>query len=99
MREHKLETLIVTKEAFKWLQNEDRKVGGCRLLTDEWFEKQWSKRVFRNGGANPKTHPISDDEIRIDRWSTRFSIERIKKMLTENGFEYRQDGHTEQVLS
>ena len=93
MKEFKHETMVITKEAWKFLRNADRAKGGYSALTDEQLEKVWGKIAFRNGGAWSKTHPIAENEIRVenDTWNT-FRIEEAKQKLTENGFDYRQDG-------
>ena len=82
MKEFKHETMVITKEAWKFLRNADRVKGGYSELKDEQLEKVWSK-----------THPIAENEIRVenDSWNT-FRIEEAKQKLTENGFAYRQDG-------
>ena len=93
MKEFKHETMVITKEAWKFLRNADRVKGGYSELKDEQLEKVWSKIYFKNGGAYSKTHPIAENEIRVenDSWNT-FRIEEAKQKLTENGFAYRQDG-------
>ena len=91
MKEFKHETIIVTKEAWKFLENNYRESGGFPHASEKWLEKLW-KGAFRNLGANPKTHPIKKNEMRIEHGSFLMSIDKIKKLLTEKGFEYRQDG-------
>lgn len=93
MKEFKHETMVITKEAWKFLRNADRVKGGYSELKDEQLEKVWGKIAFKNGGAWSKTHPIAEDEIRVENgsWST-FRIEEAKTILAENGFGYRQDG-------
>ena len=93
MKEFEHETMVITKEAWKFLRNADRVKGGYAKLKDEQLEKVWNGIVFRNCGAWSKTHPIAENEIRVERdsWSTlRFA--EAKHLLAENGFEYRQDG-------
>lgn len=91
MREFKNETIIVNKETWIFLRNYERTTQGFAELTERQIERIWSM-VYRNGGADPKTHPIAEDEVRIDkdtfgiRWST------IRSLITDNGFTYREDG-------
>lgn len=100
MKEFKHETMVITKEAWKFLRNADRVKGGYSTLTDEQLEKVWGKIAFRNGGAWSKTHPIAENEIRVenDSWNT-MRIEDAKAILTENGFEYRQDGFVQEGIN
>ena len=87
MKKFKHETIIVSKEAARFIWDLPRKV----KMTDEWFNREWNK-AFRNGGANPKTHPISENEVRISVDNICFSLDEAKRLLTENGFTYRTDG-------
>lgn len=98
MREFKHETLIIDKEGWKFLQNYYRTKRGFSEAKDEWLEKMW-KRAFKNGGANPKTHPIAENEIRIEQDSFLMKIEKVKSLLKENGFNYRQDGFIQEGMN
>lgn len=98
VKEFKHETLIVKKEGWRFLQNYYRTSRGFQELKDEWLEKMW-ERAFKNGGANPKTHPISEDEIRIERDSFLMKIEEVKLLLSKNGFSYRQDGFIQEGMN
>lgn len=91
MREFKNETIIITKEAWCFLKNENRKKAGCAPLNEEQLEKCWG-RMYRNNGANYEQYPIADNEIRIERDSFNFRLEQVIEMLTENGYTFRQDG-------
>lgn len=92
MKTFKHETLIISKEAWFFLNHYDRTSRGYRDCTNEWLERVWSSQLIRNNGANPETHPIADDEIRIDREYFHISWDKIKTVLTDNGFTYRDDG-------
>jgi hypothetical protein len=91
MKEFKHETMVITKEAWKFLENHYRTSRGFSEAKEEWLEKQWN-RAFKNGGANPATHPIAENEIRVEHGSFLMSLDDIKSTLKSNGFEYRQDG-------
>ena len=97
MKEVRLETIIISKEAWKFLRQEDRKKANCRLLTDEELEKSW-KRIWRNFGASNETHPIGEDEVRIERDTFNQRWDRVKEILKENGFEYRTDGFIQEAI-
>ena len=92
MKKFEHETIIINKEAWKFMWNFERKLGGFKPCTDAYLNKIWSKMCFRNRGANPATHPIADDEIRLDRDSFRMNIKNLKHTLADNGYEFRQDG-------
>lgn len=97
MKEVRLETIIISKEAWKFLRQEDRKKANCRLLTDEELEKCW-KRIWRNSGASNETYPIGEDEVRIERDTFNQRWDRVKEILKENGFEYRTDGFVVEAI-
>ncbi len=87
------ETIIITKEAWKFLRNLDRKIGNFRPVTDEMHERTWSNLISRNYCANPASHPISDNEVRIHPNSfERIAWDEMKNTLIEGGFGYRDDG-------
>lgn len=90
-RNYTSETLILSKKAWHFAKWFDRTQTGRKPLSNYWFEYTWNS-CFRNGGANPATHPIADDEIRVDRNNFSLSLEEIKAGLTDYGFTYRQDG-------
>ena len=96
IREFKNETIIITKEAFFFLKNEDRRKAGCSIFNDEQLEKWWARMRYRNGGASNEKHPISDNEVRISKDSFNFRFEQVKEMLKANGFTFRQDGFIEE---
>lgn len=86
------ETIVITKEAWKFLRNFNRKIGGFRPVTDEMHERTWSK-LNRNYCANPVSHPIGDDEIRIyPGCFEKIAWDEVKDMLIEGGLGYRDDG-------
>ena len=87
------ETIIINKEAWKFMWNFERQKGGFKPLTEEQLDKLWQRiQDFRNKGANPKTHPIKSNEIRIDKDSFDFKWDNVKQIIIDNGFEYRKDG-------
>lgn len=87
------ETIIIGKEAWKFMWNFERKKGGFKPLNEEQLERLWLRiQDFRNRGANPKTHPIKKGEIRIDKDSFNIKWDVVKQTIVDNGFEYRQDG-------
>ncbi len=93
MKTFKHETIIINKETWKFMRNLERRRGGFKLLNEEQLEKLWLKlKDFRNQGANPKTHPIDKNEIRVDKDSFNMKWDYVKQIIIDNGFEYRQDG-------
>ena len=92
MREVKLETIIINKEAWKFLRNKNRTMQGFTALNDEQLEKAWSKLRWRNNGASNETYPIKENEVRIERNTFSIRWDNIKYMLKDNGFDYRTDG-------
>ena len=91
MREFKNETIVITKEGWFFLKQENRKKAGCQLMTQEQLEKAFGRIQYRNDGAG-KDHPIVDNEIRISKGSFNFRLEQMKQMLKDNGFDFREDG-------
>jgi hypothetical protein len=86
------ETIIISKTAWKFLWNFERQKGGCKPLTKEQFDRLWQRvQDFRNKGANPATHPIKKNEIRIDKDSFNMKWDETKRILIDNGFKYRED--------
>lgn len=92
MREVKLETIIINKEAWKFLRNKNRTMQGFTALTDEILKKEWSKLRWRNDGASYETYPIKENEVRIEKDTFSIRWDNIKDMLKDNGFDYRTDG-------
>lgn len=93
MKEFKAETIVITKEAWLFLRQENRKKAGCAPLNQEQLEKAWTRVArFRNNGASYEEYPIADNEIRIMRGSFNFTLEQMKEKLKANGFTVRQDG-------
>ena len=98
MKEVKLETIIINKEAWKFLRNKNRTTQGFTALTDEQLEKAWSKMRFRNQGASNQTYPINENEIRLMRDSFSLRWDNIKDMLNDEGFGYREDGFVQEAI-
>ena len=91
MKEFRNETIILTKEAWVLARNFDRTQRGYKPMSNTFIERVWTQG-FRNGGANPTTHPISDNEIRVDRDTFCLDLEHIKAMLQNAGYTWREDG-------
>lgn len=91
MRKFKNETIVITKDAYFFLRNEFRVKEGYKPLNNEQLERIWSRFRSRNIGENNKTHPIAENEIRIDKDTFGFKLELAKEMLMTNGFIFRQD--------
>ena len=91
MRKYTSETIIITKEAWVFIGNWDRTRLGHKPMNDKFIEHMWTQ-AFRNGGANQATHPISDNEIRVDCDSFMARLADVKEHLQNNGYTYRQDG-------
>ena len=90
MKQFKSETIIISKQAWFFLQNHQRLSRGGKAASESFLERAWNV-VNRNDGANPATHPINENEIRIDK-DNFGKLETVKSVLTEKGFGYRQDG-------
>lgn len=86
------ETIILTKEAWIAAKNYDRTQRGYKPLSEAFIERTWNQ-CFRNSGANPATHPIAENEIRVDRDSFYLDLEHIKAMLVNAGLSWREDGY------
>ena len=98
MKEVKLETIIINKEAWKFLRNKNRTTQGFIALTDEQLEKAWNKMRFRNQGASNQTYPINENEVRLTRDSFSLRWDNIKDMLNDEGFGYREDGFVQEAI-
>lgn len=98
MREVKLETIIISKEAWKFLRNKNRTMQGFTALNDEQLEKSWNRIRLKNLGANTKTYPIEENEIRIDRDCVSIRFELVKSILNNEGFSYREDGFIQEAI-
>ena len=98
MREVKLETIIISKEAWKFIQNKNRTMQGFTALNDEQLEKSWNRIKMKNLCANSKTYPIKENEIRIDRDCVSIRFEMIKSILNNEGFSYREDGFIQEAI-
>ena len=92
MTEFKHETIIIEKEGWQFLRQQNRINAGCTLLSQEQLENAWNKMKYRNNGANPNTHPISENEVRISPDSFGMRWNNVKLLLKDNGFDYREDG-------
>lgn len=98
MKEVKLETIIINKEAWKFLRNKNRTTQGFIALTDEQLEKAWNKMRFRNQSASNQTYPINENEVRLTRDSFSLRWDNIKDMLNDEGFGYREDGFVQEAI-
>lgn len=96
MREFRHETLIITKEAWKFLKNHSRTSKGYSELEEEKLEKIWQridKEGFRNDGAPSKKYPITMNEMRINPDTFAFKWGTLKQILQDKGYGYREDGY------
>ena len=92
MKAFEHETIIVTKDGWKFLRNLNRTTQGYSELTDEQLDRIWDNTTIKNNGANPKTHPISENEIRIDDYMFSIKWDKIKEIIYKNNLEWRKDG-------
>ena len=92
MKKFANETIIIHKNGWKFMWNTEREKHGFAALSNEQLERIWSKIVSKNRGANPATHPISNDEIRIDKDTFNMKWEDVKETLSNNGHAVRDDG-------
>lgn len=95
MKKFEHETIIITKNAWKFMRNFERELHGFNPISNEQLDKIWGKITLRNGGANPKDFPIAENEIRVDKDTFNCKWENVKVTLSESGFDYRKDGFTE----
>ena len=65
VKEFKVKTLVLKKEAWFALRNYERMKNKYHVIPHEAMERMFNRSTMRNLGANSKTHPIADDEIRI----------------------------------
>lgn len=96
MREVKHETIIIEKEGWEFLKNQTLVMRGFKPRTQEQLDKEWNRidrNGFRNDGANLKTHPIEENEIRVDPDEFSIGWDKIKQLIKDNGIKYRQDGY------
>ena len=98
MREVKLETIIISKEAWKFLRNKNKTMQGFTALNDEHLEKCWNRIRLKNLGANTQTYPVEENEIRIDRDCVSIRFELVKSILNNEGFSYREDGFIQEAI-
>lgn len=96
-RNFKHETIILTKEVWVMAKNFDRTQRGYKPLSESFVERIWNQ-CFRNGGANPATHPIAENEIRVDRDTFYLDLEQIKAMIYNAGFSWREDGFIQEGI-
>ena len=96
IREFKNPTLIIEKDAFLFLVNQNRLAVGCTALPPDKLEQRWTRMRHRNGGASQEKHPITENEVRISKDSFNFSLEVIKSVLPAKGFTFREDGFIEE---
>jgi hypothetical protein len=93
MKEYRHETIIIDRKGWEFLRNTNRTLQGFKALSQEQLDKVWNSNRYRNNGANPKTHPIAENEIRICPDSFSIKWDKVKKLLNDNGFKQRQDGY------
>ena len=93
MKQYQHETIIIAQDAWKFMWNFERERHGFKAISDEQLNKIWAKiSDFRNGGANPKTHPISENEIRITKDTFNLRWDEVKEIIMNSNFSHRQDG-------
>lgn len=93
MKEFESETIVVKKDAWMFLWNYERILKGYKEVTEEQLNRIWNKIPFLNGDASKDKFPILENEIRIDKNNFGFEMEKIKDVLTQNGFDFREDGY------
>lgn len=92
----KAKTIIVSKEAWIHVKNSEREKRGFKKLSDTFIERMWTNG-FRNAGANPATHPIDENEIRLCECDYHFPY--VLKELEDAGFTWREDGFIQEYMN
>lgn len=98
----KLETMIITKDAWVFLKQQQRKKLNCTPISNERIEEQFNrikKRRLDNQGASNEDYPLSENEIRITNSSFCFNLKDVKTLLEMFGYEYRADGFVQEALN
>lgn len=95
MIEHTSETIWIGKDAYMYLDREERRQRGCRTLTAEAENAMW-ERITTRRGTNAKDGMIrvNDDSFGggdgtyNGKW-WGWNIPTVKQMLDDAGFTYR----------
>lgn len=99
MKEKTRNTLIISKEAYFFLEDESRKQRGCKPLGDEQKERIYRRYVRKTPDGRMIVNDDSlgggDGTYNGKWWS--WSVDDLKRMLDEKGFSY-EDGETEKYI-
>ena len=84
-------SILVGKDAYFFLNREERKQRGCKPLTEQQEDRIWN-RVSKDGAKTmlDKDSLGGGDGTYYGRWWS-WSLETLKAMLDEGGFGY-EDG-------
>lgn len=101
MKQYRCDTVIITKEGWKYLLQRAFAQGSRgKNLPEESMERAWNrKQNNRNGGASPIKNPIAENEIRVNIYDFGLSVERVKELLDEQGMTWREDGFITEDIS
>lgn len=99
MKEKTRNTLIISKEAYFFLEDESRKQRGCKPLNDVQVERFYQRYCRKTPDGRMIVNDDSlgggDGTYNGKWWS--WSCEELKRMLDENGFSY-EEGQPEKYI-
>lgn len=91
------ETIMIGREAYFFLREEERKQRGCKPLTPESEERIWNRITKRDGLYQCTNDSFGGgDGTYNGRWWS-WPVATVKKMLDEAGLEY-QEGETVEFI-
>lgn len=95
---HKSDTIYISKEAYLYLLRISRKQRGCKPLDEIAEERIWNKihKVGDKFRLDDQSLGGGDGTYKGKWWS--WSVDTVKTMLTEAGFEYEEGEPIEYIL-
>ena len=101
MRAKTSRTIWIGKNAYLFLDEEERKQRGCKPLSNDQKEKLWERLKksprFRNGQYNVYNNSFGGgDGTYNGRWRS-WPVEEIIRMLEKNGLEYQNGEEMEYI--
>ena len=91
MREHTSQTILIGREAHEYLNEIMREQRGCKPLNQEQKDKLWSrirKSMTDKRQVDDDSYGGGDGTYWGEWWG--WSVDTIKSMLDEAGFEYEK---------
>ena len=92
----KSEVIGITKEAYFYLRDTARTQSGYNPLTEEQKERSW-KRIPKYKGELKEVDNDSFGVWLTERTFKAWSVQEIREMLSENGFEWVELGTRESI--